>query len=238
MTDTSPAVPAPVPPPPTPPPGPPPAEATPQSGDAGPPSHQELVAAVRRKLQESLLRRLAGRKRVSDELDVRVYYAYSWAHEVLLALAAAGLSHPVLTAALPPAPAAGEKASTTSATPPSVLATLQAYPGWVAAILTTALVAWLALRGFVAWKKLQDRGPQILACARELGGLEADLDATLGAAGNPLPALSKLVGRSKEVVDRYFKADLWPWPIGPDGLDGEIEDQAAGLCKRYEGNWK
>lgn len=207
--------------------------------DQGRPDPAALLVRVQDKLQESLLRRLAGRQAIEKDRDIRVYHLYSWSHEVLLGLAAAGVSHPVLTAALPPAPASPPAGGTTSSTPvaASVLGTLSGYPWIVSVGLGTALILWIVLRSWVGWKKLQDRGPQILACARELGALEADLDAVLSKE-DPLPDLSKLIARSKEIVDRYFKAGLWPWPVGPEGLRESTAAWAADLCKTYQGNWR
>lgn len=212
--------------------------ASPPVSDQEPPTKEALVAAVRAKLKESFLRRLEGRHAIEKERDVIAYRVYSWSHELLLALAAAGFSHPLLSMVLPPTPASG-------ATPEpqanySALATLAGYPTLVTLVLVTVLAAWLFLRAWVAWKKLQDRGPQILACARELGSLESDLTGTLGTDGNPLPELAKLIARSKEVIDRYFKAELWPWPVGPesDEVDKRIAARADKLCTDYQGNWK
>lgn len=198
--------------------------------DQRPPPADAVAETVQRKLQESLLLRLAGRAAIRWRADLIGYRLHTWTHEALLAGAAAGISHPLLSVAT----GSGAQRSPAS---PSVWEAFRAYPDWVVALLALFAAGWLGLRAWVGLWKLDQRGPQLLACARELGSIESDLEAVL-ADPDPLPGLVELVARSKEVVDRYYRADLWPWPIGPEGWDERVAERARRLRRRFEGNWR
>jgi hypothetical protein len=142
------------------------------------------------------------------------------------------VSHPVLTVLGGKAPAGEARAAGLEA----VKAGLRDYPLWLAVLLLALIAVWGAVRLYVSLRKLSQRIPLFAACRRELGQVEADLEEALGQA-QPLKDLGELQSRAKEIVDRYWQADGWPWPIAPEGIDARVEARARELCERYKGDW-
>ena len=185
---------------------------------------------VRRKLN-SIVDRLEGRRRIEKHWDTRHYNVYSYGHEIALGLTAVGLSHP-LVELLSPNPSADPSASSNA-----LFASLAQYPDWLLLIVGVTFAFWLYTRINVNHKKLTEKVPLYRACSRELGKVESDLDAALNSA-SPLTALSDLQIRVKDIVDKYYAADGWPWPISPPDTDVEVERRINALCARYKQNWE
>ncbi|MBX3225381.1 MAG: hypothetical protein KF795_33055 [Labilithrix sp.] len=209
---------------------PPDSAAAPKKTDQEPPTAAELKASVKQKLRGSILRRLAGARHLGKNPHYLVYCIYSWAHESLLLVGTLGLSHPVvsLVAGTEKTPAGQNAWQAVTAYPTPLLITVGAFLG-----------TWFLIRVWVSVQKLVERGPLMAACKRELGTIEADLESAL-AETDPMPPLLKVMEQAKEVVDRYFKSGVWPWPIGPigDDVDSEVSRHAEELCARHEGAWK
>jgi hypothetical protein len=191
---------------------------------------ESIRILVEHKLQESILRRMQGGAVIGTRAQWRAYYMYQYGHELALGLASLGLSQPIIAwvgKSTSEAPVVGSESVA------SGLATVS-HP-WVIPSLIFA-VLWLGLRIFVIQGKLSDRIPLAGACRRELGSLEAELGDVLSD-GEPLKRLGEIHAKTKEVVDRYFNAGAWPWPIGPDGCDEIIRAKARTLCDRHEQSW-
>ena len=81
-----------------------------------------------------------------------------------------------------------------------------------------------------------DKVPLYRACSRELGKVESDLDAALSAP-SPLAQLSDLQERVKDIVDKYYAADGWPWPISPPDSAAPTKKRIDVLVEQYRINW-
>jgi hypothetical protein len=186
---------------------------------------------VRRKLT-SIVDRLEGRRRIGRHTDTFYYNVYSYGHEIALGLTAVGLSHPLVELLSPDTSQANAAVASNT-----LFASIAQYPAWLLVIVGVAFAFWLLTRINVNHRKLTEKVPLYRACSRELGKAESDLDAALNSA-SPLTALSDLQIRVKDIVDKYYAADGWPWPISPPNTDAEVERRINALCAKYKQNWE
>lgn len=185
---------------------------------------------VRRKLT-SIVPRLDGGRRVGSHPDTRYYNIYSYGHEIALGLTAVGLSHPLVELLSP------GNAEVSTADSNALFASLAHYPAWLLVLVGFTVAFWLLTRINVNHKKLAEKVPLYRACSRELGKVESDLDAAL-TSSSPLTALSELQIRVKDIVDKYYAADGWPWPISPPNTDMEVAARIDALVAKYRDNWE
>ena len=204
-----------------------------QGINQGPPTLNELEDSVRKKLSGSILRRIEGARVIKRQADLRVFAIYSGTSEAALLLAALGVSHPVVAFMADNRLTETSKSTGLSA----ALASFSDYPWWLASLLGLVVVLWICIRFWVQLHKLKDRAPLMLACCRELQGVEADLEASLEQE-QPLAGANELLDRAKKIVDRYFAQDVWPWPIGPDNIAVQVEARVDKLCNDYRHAWK
>lgn len=195
---------------------------------------QEQV--IYKKLNSSILRRIEGARCVRKTPDFVVFTIYRWGGELLLLLAAIGLSHPT-TEVISAASAAPSTA------PPeakggleTALASIRDYSPLLSWTLIGLLVAWFTIKLWVNTNRLIERGPLMAACIRELEGLNGDLETALQTQ-NPIEEIGNLLNKSKDIVDRYYRIGAWPWPIGPDNIDSQLNDRATLLFNRYRMFW-
>jgi hypothetical protein len=190
-----------------------------------------MESQVRRKLW-AILPRLEGANRVQRHTDTVLYNIYSYGHEAALLLAALGLSHPLVQFVAPDS-TSSDSSSTAAST---VISSIGNYPLWLLLLTCAFLVFWLLTRVTINQRKLGDKVPLYKACRRELGKVESDLDHALSSA-DPLLGLTDLQNRVKDIVDNYYAADGWPWPIEPPLRKSIIEERIEAYCVRYRESW-
>jgi hypothetical protein len=185
---------------------------------------------IGRKLRQ-ILGRLDGVDRVDHLWDVRMYNVYGYGHELALALAGVGLSHPLVQFF-----AANQGAGRSSGTLEALAGSLRQYPTWLALVILACVAFWIVTRVVVVRHRLDDKVPLYQACKRELGGIESDLDAALAEA-TPLPELVTIFGQTKEIVDRYYQAGGWPWPVEPPGAEARAAIRVSALTVMHGPSW-
>ncbi len=185
---------------------------------------------VTRKLR-SILNRLEGARQIGRHRDTLVHGLYAYGHETALVVTGLGLSYPVVNLL-----AQDPTQVPLEATATGVLESLSHYPTPILVMSAVLLVFWIVTRVTVNLRNLAKKVPLYHACRRELGKLESDLDAALSKP-RPLDDLAAIQKNAKEIVDRYYQVDGWPWPFEPPHAEEAVDAEIERLCRKYEANW-
>lgn len=201
--------------------------------DQGTPSMQDLEARIRQKLQSSILPRVYGARRLNKSFAYLVFSFHNATIQISLAIAGLGFSHPMLTLV-----SGGTTSSGQASQPAALYQSLKDYPFWLVVILSLFILIWFATNVFMHWRQLRDKGPLIRQCFKEMQDVESELLYALSQE-RPLDGISSLVERSREIVDRYRKLDVYPWVAGPPDLNADrVSEEINQLFDTYRNSWR
>jgi hypothetical protein len=187
---------------------------------------------VKRTLERDVLPYLVSARQLKKQWFYRMHTVFAYTTDIVVALAAIGITGPLLTllGSTDAAADSTNKAPTFSNVLNSVSPAL-VYP---AAVL---ILTWVILR--VAFNREDGQKRAVLArsCTQILRQAEASLPAALGSS-DPMPALTEMLEkRIRPTVDRNIQEESWPWlPFAPS-IDVDVKKEANALCTRFEDAW-
>ena len=187
---------------------------------------------VQRTLQRDILPYLVSARRLRRQWFCIAHIAYGFTTDLVIALAAVGVSSPLL--ALMGHAASGESGK---AEPGSFSAALGSVPRAIAGPMIAALLVWIALRVWFNREDGQRRAVLARSCARTMRQAEASLPSWLSKP-DPMPDLTQLLERSvRPAVDRNIQEESWPWTPFAPAIELQVQKEVASLCLRYEDAW-
>jgi hypothetical protein len=187
---------------------------------------------VRRMLKRDVLPYFFSARRLRQQWFYRLHVMFGYTTDLVVALAAIGVSSPLMSLV-----GSSTGSHKDAASPASLGTALKSVPDWLLLPTVVSVVLWIALR--VAFNREDGQKRAVLAknCFQLLKQAEARLPALLAQA-DPRADITTLLEKAIRVpVDRNIQEEAWPWtPFAPD-IDGEVDKEVESLCSRYEADW-
>jgi hypothetical protein len=186
---------------------------------------------VKRTLERDVLPYLISARQLKKQWFYRVHSVFGYTTDVVVALAAIGISSPLFRL-LASTGSAGDAAK-----PPTIASVLASVPSVLVYPAAVLIVTWVIIR--VAFNREEGQKRAVLArsCTQVLHQAEAGLPTALGAA-NPMPALTEMLEkRIRPTVDRNILEESWPWSPFAPSIDADVKKEVTRLVSLYEGDW-
>lgn len=187
---------------------------------------------VKRTLERDVLPYLVSGRQLRKQWFYRLHKVFGYTTDLVVALAAIGISSPLFRLLV-----STNSAADAAAGPPNLASVLASVPPALVYPAAVLIVTWVIIR--VAFNREDGQKRAVLArsCSQILRQAEAGLHTALGTA-DPMPALNEMLEkRIRPTVDRNIQENSWPWvPFAPS-IDGDVKKEVTALCSRYEVDW-
>lgn len=185
---------------------------------------------VKRTLERDVLPYLVSARRLRRQWFFLLHSIFAYATDLIIALAAIGISTPFLGLLGAPLDAQGDK-------PPSLTTALGTLPAWLFLPAGALIIAWVLLRVTFNREDGQKRAVLAKSCTQVLRQAEANLPSALSKA-DPMPALTELLEKGiRPTVDRNIQENSWPWTPFAPSIELEVRKELERLCGLYESDW-
>ncbi len=187
---------------------------------------------VRRTLRRDLLPYLISARRLRRQWFYWLHLIFGYTTDLVVALAAIGVSTPLLSLLGSVSDISDDVAPSSSLT-----TALSSVPGWLVYPTAFIIIVWIVFRIAFNREEGQKRAVLTKSCFQQLRQAEANLPVILSQA-DPMPEISKLLEKMvRSTVDRNIQEQAWPWvPFAP-GIDSEVAKELESLCSRFEADW-
>jgi hypothetical protein len=187
---------------------------------------------VKRTLERDVLPYLISARRLRLQWFFVLHSIFGYTTDLVVALAAIGITTPLLTFLRSPVSPQNEPAPTQSFS--TVLGSVPIFLYYPAAAL---VIIWIILRVTFNREDGQKRAVLAKSCTQILRQAEANLPVSLRQS-DPMPGLTELLEkRIRPTVDRSIQENSWPWTPFAPAIEAEVEKELNRLCGLYESDW-
>jgi hypothetical protein len=150
---------------------------------------------VEKKLQLEIVPYFISVRRLKNLWYYKVYLFYTYSHDLLAAIAAVGISHPILNSLN------GSKNIT------AVQNSLDFGASWITGLVIICLVLWAYLKYFMVREDIEKKAILIKSCRRQFVSFEHELLHILNR-DDPMPKLIELYDEFQPVIDRSIQEGI------------------------------
>lgn len=187
---------------------------------------------VKRTLERDVLPYLISARHLRKQWFYRLHTVFGYTTDLIVALAAIGISSPLLQIF-----AAGGAGTGEAAKPPALADVLASLPRTLVLPAAVLIVAWVVIRVVFNREEGQKRAVLARSCTQVLRQAEASLPTALGRP-DPMPDLNEMLEkRIRPMVDRSIQENSWPWAPFAPSVDSDVQKEVTALCSRYQADW-
>lgn len=190
------------------------------------------IHPVKRALGRDLLPYLVSARRLRCQWFFIVHSVFGYTTDLVVALAAIGISAPLFAVLGSVAGPENEAARV-----PRLSVVLASVPNRLYYPTAGLVILWIILRVAFTREDGQKRAVLAKSCTQVLRRVEASLPKSLSMT-DPMPTITELLEKDiRPTVDRGIHENSWPWTPFAPGIDLEVQKELERLCALYESDW-